>query len=225
MANIEHKNIVDPNVHEPKGISTAPNGYAYLANGSGSGVWGPVVTPSTLAVTCATGTFTATKFLDNVASGIFIAFPTFHQDYIAGNLYAPNSGGYFSVTKNGLYSISYRLTVTIDVALGGQEASISIKPVRTMADTPMHPALFPNFSANNIVYNTDGEGNSVPVGNASAQIRQSAWYHGTTPIYATQGLGFWATGTFKASSFAIATNIIRYSSVYAEVILSRLGDV
>lgn len=217
MANVEHKNIVDPNVHEPKGISTAPNGYAYLANGSGSGVWGPVVTPSTLAATCATGTFEATKFLDNVASGIFIAFPTFNQDYIAGNLYATNSGGYFSVTKNGLYSISYRLTVTIDVATGGQEASISIKPVRTMNGTPMHISLFPNFSANNI----DGEGNPV----SSAQIRQSAWYHGTTPIYATQGLGFWATGTFKTSSYSIATNIIRYSSVYAEVILSRLGDV
>ena len=213
MENVEHKNIVDPNVHESKGISTAPNGYAYLANGSGSGVWGPVVTPSTLAATCATGTFTATKFLDNVASGILIAFPTFTQDYIAGNLYATNSGGYFSVTKNGLFSISYRLTVTIDVATGGQEASISIKPVRTMADTPMHPALFPNFSVNNDA-------------NASAQIRQSAWYHGTTPIYATQGLGFWATGTFKTSSSAAsAANIIRYSSVYAEVILSRLGDV
>ena len=212
MANVEHKNIVDPNVHEPKGISTAPNGYAYLANGSGSGVWGPVVTPSTLAATCATGTFTATKFLDNVASGILIAFPTFNQDYIAGNLYATNYGGYFSVTKNGLYSISYRFTVTIDVATGDQEASISIKPVRTMAGTPMHPALFPNFSANNDA-------------NAAAQIRQSAWYHGTTPIYATQGLGFWATGTFKASSNVIATNIIRYSSVYAEVILSRLGNV
>lgn len=172
----------------------------------------PVVTPSTLAATCATGTFTATKFLDNVASGIFIAFPTFNQDYIAGNLYATNSGGYFSVTKNGLYSISYRLTVTIDVATGGQEASISIKPVRTMADTPMHPALFPNFSANNDA-------------TSSAQIRQSAWYHGTTPIYATQGLGFWATGTFKTSSYVNATNIIRYSSVNAEVILSRLGDV
>ena len=212
MADVEHKNIVDPNVHEPKGISTAPSGTAYLANGSGSGSWQKVLTASTIPATVGTGYFTATKYLDNVASGIFIAFPTFNQDYIAGNLYATNSGGYFSVTKNGLYSISYRLTVTIDVAIGGQEASISIKPVRTMADTPMHPALFPNFSANNDA-------------NASAQIRQSAWYHGTTPIYATQGLGFWATGTFKTSSYVNATNIIRYSSVYAEVILSRLGDV
>lgn len=36
---IEHKNIVDPNIHEPKGIATATAGQIYVANGASSGSW------------------------------------------------------------------------------------------------------------------------------------------------------------------------------------------
>lgn len=39
MADIEHKNITDPEVHEPKGASAAPEGYIYVADGLGSGAW------------------------------------------------------------------------------------------------------------------------------------------------------------------------------------------
>lgn len=36
---VEHVNITDPDVHEPKGASTASANQVYIANGSGSGVW------------------------------------------------------------------------------------------------------------------------------------------------------------------------------------------
>lgn len=36
---IEHKNITDPNIHEPKGASTANSGDVYVADGAGSGVF------------------------------------------------------------------------------------------------------------------------------------------------------------------------------------------
>jgi hypothetical protein len=39
MAVISHKNITDPQIHEPKGISGANAGEVYVANGSGSGSW------------------------------------------------------------------------------------------------------------------------------------------------------------------------------------------
>lgn len=39
MANIQHSALTDPNLHEPKGASTAASGKVYVANGSGSGVW------------------------------------------------------------------------------------------------------------------------------------------------------------------------------------------
>ena len=37
----EHRLITDPHLHEPKGISTAPEGYVYVADGSGTGAWTP----------------------------------------------------------------------------------------------------------------------------------------------------------------------------------------
>lgn len=39
MANVQHSSLTDPNLHEPKGISTASANQAYLSNGSGSGTW------------------------------------------------------------------------------------------------------------------------------------------------------------------------------------------
>lgn len=39
MANVQHSSLTDPNLHEPKGISTASANQMYLSNGSGSGTW------------------------------------------------------------------------------------------------------------------------------------------------------------------------------------------
>lgn len=39
MANVQHSSLTDPNLHEPKGISTASANQLYLSNGSGSGTW------------------------------------------------------------------------------------------------------------------------------------------------------------------------------------------
>lgn len=35
----QHSAIADPNIHEPKNISTATAGFVYVANGAGSGTW------------------------------------------------------------------------------------------------------------------------------------------------------------------------------------------
>ena len=39
MADIQHKDIPEAQLHEPKGVSTAASGKVYVANGSGSGIW------------------------------------------------------------------------------------------------------------------------------------------------------------------------------------------
>lgn len=46
---IEHKNITEANLHEPKGISAAAAGKAYIANGAGSGTYQTVVVPTSTA--------------------------------------------------------------------------------------------------------------------------------------------------------------------------------
>lgn len=42
MANINHQDLTDPKLHEPKDVATAATGTVYLANGTGSGSWGAV---------------------------------------------------------------------------------------------------------------------------------------------------------------------------------------
>lgn len=39
MATVQHSALTDPNIHEPKGVSTAAAGKVYIANGAGSGTW------------------------------------------------------------------------------------------------------------------------------------------------------------------------------------------
>ena len=39
MANVEHSNIPNANLHEPKDVSTATAGQVYVADGAGSGAW------------------------------------------------------------------------------------------------------------------------------------------------------------------------------------------
>lgn len=40
MANVQHSTLTDPELHEPKDISTASSGEVYVADGSSSGAWG-----------------------------------------------------------------------------------------------------------------------------------------------------------------------------------------
>lgn len=42
MANVQHSTLTDPNLHEPKGASTASNNEVYVADGAGSGNWTPL---------------------------------------------------------------------------------------------------------------------------------------------------------------------------------------
>lgn len=39
MATIQHEDITDPKIHEPKGASTASANTVYVADGAGSGTW------------------------------------------------------------------------------------------------------------------------------------------------------------------------------------------
>lgn len=46
MADIQHKDITDPFLHEPKGVVGATLGAVYIANGAGSGSWSVLSTGS-----------------------------------------------------------------------------------------------------------------------------------------------------------------------------------
>ena len=89
MANVEHNTITDPEIHEPKGASTANAGEIYVANGAGSGVWTPEKLPELLSSANAGEILVA----DGLGDGTFIPFEdvagaTHAVSYIANNAQA-----------------------------------------------------------------------------------------------------------------------------------------
>lgn len=73
---IQHKDLTDPQLHEPKGISTAAAGQVYIADGLGSGLYREL-TPYDLAFTISI--FTNTSLTTDIA-------PRVLQDGLTGEL-------------------------------------------------------------------------------------------------------------------------------------------
>ena len=67
MANVEHKDLPNAQLHEPKGVSAASANTVYLANGAGSGTWSspPYTYPITVRLTDV-----------STASSCYVAAPT-----------------------------------------------------------------------------------------------------------------------------------------------------
>lgn len=117
MANIQHSVLTDPNIHEPKGISTALDGEVYRANGAGSGVWtfpsghafGELyiddgVTTQTLPAASATAKLNPTgEWTTNGSANVLLS---------AAN-------GTITVEDNGDYLITFWITFTTAAAAAG----------------------------------------------------------------------------------------------------------
>lgn len=77
MANVQHSSLSDPNLHEPKGVSTAAANTFYLANGSGSGAWTPVNrTPGTGWGQYSNAVYVGTTYLAISTSPVILPFDT-----------------------------------------------------------------------------------------------------------------------------------------------------
>lgn len=77
MANVQHSSLSDPNLHEPKGVSTAAANTVYLANGSGSGTWTPVNrTPGTGWGQYTNATYVGTNALAISTTEVLVPFDT-----------------------------------------------------------------------------------------------------------------------------------------------------
>lgn len=77
MANVQHSSLSDPNLHEPKGVSTAAANSVYLSNGSGSGTWTPVNrTPGTGWGQYSNALYVGTNALAVSTTDVLIPFDT-----------------------------------------------------------------------------------------------------------------------------------------------------
>lgn len=93
MANVNHKDLPNSELHEPKGISTASTGTVYVSDGAGSGTWQD---PS--------HAYTLNARIDNIstADDVYLAVPqsgTITKIYsvIDGVLTAADAGLTFSI--------------------------------------------------------------------------------------------------------------------------------
>jgi hypothetical protein len=81
---IEHSDLTDPNLHEPKGVSAAAADEFYVANGAGGGSWKKRVFRATITIspaivsanTTAEQTFTLSGLVASTDSIIGVSKPT-----------------------------------------------------------------------------------------------------------------------------------------------------
>lgn len=117
MANVQHNALTDPNIHEPKGISTATEGKVYVANGSGSGTWQLPSGHAHGELYITGGTVSQTLA---ASSGTAILNPT--SAWTSGDSHhitlTPASGT-LTITSGGLYQLNFYVIFTTAAIASG----------------------------------------------------------------------------------------------------------
>ena len=195
MASVQHKDIIDPNIHEPKGIKFAAEGSAYVANGLGSGSWQEVLTPSSLGVTpSSVFTFSSDLGATELSSGVL--FPGSFVETTAkwGDPRINILNGFLEVERSGIYLVSAKYDLLVDDLLPTVE--VTLAPTKTsLALTNFQSTFFPAIT-----------GRDVEQALVSGIVVQ---------LNAGQGFGFWAT---------ISSGLLSRTTVNATVQMTRLSD-
>lgn len=89
---IQHRDITDPNLHEPKGASSAGTGTVYISNGAGSGAWGNLP-PSSLEGLGSAGVDDNLKIVSDGSGGL-----QYKKDSAYGLMEIINNSANFAVT-------------------------------------------------------------------------------------------------------------------------------
>lgn len=110
---IQHAAITDPDIHEPKGASTANSGEVYVADGAGSGVWTPSSRFAELYISAGSGT----QALTSTAARLDPS-----TNWVAGvtNGVTQNAtDGTLTIVTAGTYAMSFWITLTTDSVASG----------------------------------------------------------------------------------------------------------
>lgn len=136
---VEHVDIVDPDIHEPKGVASADQNHVYTADGSGSGDWlhpsahggfyysnigtgTTITTPTSYTLVGPTTTVThAHEFSHNSLGRLTYSGTPDRHVFINCNLSVKHSTGsgqdlYFAVFKNGVLETGSEVVRSADSA-------------------------------------------------------------------------------------------------------------
>lgn len=105
---VEHKDIADPNIHEPRGASQAPNGYVLVANGQGGTSWVPATAAVDVASFVVSRQLEGFSYVDQTTttgdSPVQVSFGP-EQNDITNNVMI-SSAGVVTFNKGGFYRAS-----------------------------------------------------------------------------------------------------------------------
>jgi hypothetical protein len=125
MADIQHKNIVDPNIHEPKGVKFAAKDTAYIADGNGSGAWREVLMPG-FSVSTESLIVTLSGSMNGpglVNSGVYpVGFQAIENNAPSIGVYS----NYLNITESGVYLIIPEITINLFDTLGRTDLYYSV---------------------------------------------------------------------------------------------------
>lgn len=140
MATVQHKNLTDPEIHEPKGIATADNGAILVANGTGSGSWVtlPRYTNWFLSASCS-GYLTYAE-LTGVSGWSSTAYGRHVSDAVNGKMK-------YTGTKIGRGMIIYSGTVSHNLGAAEEAVHLTIlKNGATFSGCPLYSLNIPKTS-------------------------------------------------------------------------------
>lgn len=186
MATVYHKDLTDPDLHEPKGIITAQDGDVYIADGNGSGSWGPPVQFDTALIELAVGT--VVPFAGTTAPpGWFLCygqavsrstysdlFTRIGTNYGAGNgtttFNIPHLGGRVPVGKDNMGGTQAERIVSVDGVTGSSLGSAGGRQTVVLTTGQM-PTLSGTSSTNGAhTHNINGSDQLVVVGSGSQNV-------------------------------------------------------
>lgn len=204
MANVQHKDIVDPNIHEPKGVAFAAAGTAYVANGLGSGTWAEVLVPSSIGVTPSVVYTFDRKITSSMANGVLFPITTWTPTNNWGDAKITPTSGFLEVSRTGIYLFNTSFSVTVDD-----------DGVYTVAAPTKTRSALTAFQSQ-MVTSVSGDDNTAQ---DPAVIGYGDFRGVIVRLEAGQGFGFWCTG--KRGQ---ATDGIDDTRIKGWVQFTRLGD-
>lgn len=206
MANVQHSSLTDPNIHEPKGISTASTNQLYLSNGSGSGTW----TNANRFPGTGWGKYTNTTYVGTTALAVTntpVLLPFTTNDTVSQ----------IPITLTGTTSSLMNLsTETLEFIASGDLHSITLTfQVYTTTGSPVHMDMIIYGSSDGTTYaNRLGETTVALTKGAGQVITETALFPVTSDMVSHGARIYLATNTGTA-------NIINIGLVSARVHKAR----
>jgi hypothetical protein len=106
MADLEHKDVTDPNIHETKGMAAAVNGQVH-AKAAGVGAW---VDPTSLVTTRHTTVFTGSTLTNQIPVGLDTPLGVTFGGAVVGTDVSIDGAGVITVNTDGYYLFKFNLS-------------------------------------------------------------------------------------------------------------------